>query len=144
MRSWTQGRRENGSASLELVIAAPSVLLLLGLVIVGARLESAGASVEHAAAAAARAASWARTPVAAEQAARISVRRNLQGADALCQRVEVSLDAGGFAIVAGHTATVAVTVSCVVGLGDQAVPGMPGSRTLTYRAVSPLDRFRSR
>lgn len=144
MTSRIQQRGENGSASLELVIAAPAVLLLLGLVIVGARLESAGASVEHAAAAAAREASLARTPIAAAQAARASARRNLQGVDALCQRVEVSLDTSGFSIVTGHTATVAVTVSCVVALADQAVPGLPGTRTMTYRAISPLDRFRSR
>lgn len=144
MRPQLRGRDENGSASLELVIAAPAVLLLLGLVIVGARLESAGASVEHVAAAAAREASLARTPASAAQAARASVLRNLQGADALCQRVEVSIDASGFSSSAGEIATVAVTVSCAVGLADQGVPGLPGSRTFSYRAVSPLDRFRSR
>jgi Flp pilus assembly protein TadG len=144
MRPQLLGRGENGSASLEMVIVSPAMLLLLGLVIVAARLESAGASVEHAAAAAAREASLARTPAAAVVAARASVGRNLQGAKALCQRVDVSIDASGFSIAAGKTATVAVTVSCLVVLADQAVPGMPGNRTLTYRAVSPLDRFRSR
>jgi hypothetical protein len=61
-----------------------------------------------------------------------------------CGDLEVTVDVSGFAVQVGRDAHVGVQVSCTVPLGEQAVPGLPGSRTLSAHAVSPLDRFRSR
>jgi hypothetical protein len=38
---------------------------------------------------------------------------------------------------------VKVDVACVVRLSDIGLPGLPGNRTLTDEATSPLDPFRS-
>ena len=44
----------------------------------------------------------------------------------------------------GLPAQVTATVSCRVPLADLVVPGMPGSRLLSYTFTSPLDPFRER
>jgi len=44
----------------------------------------------------------------------------------------------------GTPATVTATVRCVVNLADLAVPGVPGARTVTATASSPVDTFRER
>jgi len=44
----------------------------------------------------------------------------------------------------GDPASVTVTASCTVSMADLAVPGLPGARTLSGQAVSPIDRYRTR
>ena len=58
--------------------------------------------------------------------------------------VDVALDVAGFAVPVGLPAQVMATVTCVVALADLALPGFPGSRTVTATAVSPLDTYRER
>ena len=43
-----------------------------------------------------------------------------------------------------NTASVTATVTCVVNLSDVAVPGLPGTRTITATMSSPLDTYRER
>ena len=57
-------------------------------------------------------------------------------------QITVRVDTEGFAAPAGTPAAVTVDVACTVDLSDVAVPGLPGSRTLTDSAVSPLDPAR--
>lgn len=135
---------DRGSATLELAILAPALLVLLGLVIAAGRIEVAAGAVEQAASAAAREASIARTGSAARASATGTARDSLRSQGIVCGVLEVEVEASGFSVAAGSPANVAVSVNCTVPLSDLAVPGMPGSRTLRARMVSPLDRYRSR
>ena len=53
----------------------------------------------------------------------------------------VAVDVSGFTAAAQGVPgqAVVVTVTCLVSFADLAIPGLPGSRTLTDRAVSPID-----
>ena len=144
MTTTRHSNHEDGSVSLELAILAPAVLALLGLVIVAGRIEVAGGAVEQASAAAAREASLARTPQAARQAATQAAIDNLAGQDLHCTTLDISVDTTGFSVPVGRPAQVSARVTCIVRLGDIAVPGMPGSRTVTAQSDSILDQFRSR
>jgi Flp pilus assembly protein TadG len=139
--TWSDAR---GSATLELAVVAPGLLALLGLVIVAGRITAAGSAVEQAAAAGARAASLARDARAAEVAADQQVAAALRDQGVRCEETSTRVDTRGFAARVGLPATVSVAVQCVVPLRDVAVPGMPGQRTLTARATSPLDTYRGR
>ena len=61
-----------------------------------------------------------------------------------CTTKSVSVDTSGFASPVGTPATVTATVTCVVNLSDVAVPGLPGTRTITATMSSPLDTYRER
>ena len=57
----------------------------------------------------------------------------------------VTVDTAGFAVPPGQPAQVTVQVTCDVRLpGLTVIPGIPGSRTLTATASSPLDIYRAR
>ncbi|WP_448060639.1 TadE/TadG family type IV pilus assembly protein [Cellulomonas hominis] len=136
--------RERGSASLELAILAPALLLLLGLVALAGRVQVAAGAVEHAATSAAREASLARTADGAQSTATATAVRDLEGQDIRCASSSVTVDTSGFGAPLGQSATVSASVTCTVSFADLAVPGLPGSRTMTATATSPIDRFRAR
>ena len=131
-------RDERGSAAIEAVIGVPAFALFVGLIIFGGRTAMTHGAVESAAADGARTASIARS--AAEEAARASLAN--QGID--CISVQVSIDSSDFAKPVGTSGSVEVTVSCQLNLADLAVPGVPGSRSVTATVTSPLDSFRER
>lgn len=135
---------QRGSVSLELVVLTPGLLLVLGVLIYGGRLELAKQAVQSAASQAAREASIARTQPEANSTADAAATRSLaeQGLD--CVSSSVSVDTSGFASPAGTPATITAEVTCVVHLSDLAVPGLPGSQTVTATADSPLDTYRER
>lgn len=133
---------DRGSATLELAILAPALILLLGLLVFAGRIQVAASAVEQAARSAARDASLARTTDAARTAATTAATRELAGSR--CVATNVTTDTAGFATPVGADASVAVTVTCTVSIADLAVPGLPGTRTMTASARSPLDRYRSR
>jgi Flp pilus assembly protein TadG len=135
---------DTGSATLELVVWAPGLLLLLGLLVVAGRVTTAQGAVEQAAVDAARTASVARTPGEARSDADTTAGVTLSGSALHCTTLTVAVDTRGFAVPVGQPATVTATVSCPVRLADLALPGLPGSRTVTARASSPLDTFRER
>lgn len=130
--------------SLELAVLAPAVLLLLGLVVLAGRVQVAAGVVEHAAAAAARDASLARTPDAARTAATSTATTTLTGQGITCQTQDITVDTTGFTVPLGSPAQVRVTLSCTVTFADVALPGIPGARTLTAQATSVLDTYRGR
>lgn len=136
--------RERGSATLELAVLGPVVLVLLGLVIAAGRLEAGAGAVEQAAAAGARAASQHRTAVAAVGAARASVRANLAGQRVRCQDLRIAVSTEGFRVRVGREGWVIVTVTCQIPLGDQGVAGLTGQHTVQASASSPIDRYRGR
>lgn len=136
-------RRDAGTAALELVILAPVILFLLGLVIAAGRTSVAQGSVAAAARDAARQASISLTPGAAQTAALTSARAAL-GQDGLNCNPVVTVNVTGFGVPVGEPATVQATVRCRVSLSSLLVPGMPGSRTLNATFTSPLDPYRGR
>jgi Flp pilus assembly protein TadG len=135
---------DRGSATVELAILTPALLALLGLGVVGGRIQIAGAAVEHAAAAAAREASLTRNPLTARTSATSTAKTSLADQGLSCVHTTVTVDTAGFATRVGQPGQVRATVTCIVGLSDIALPGVPGSRTLTADAASPLDRYRAR
>jgi len=136
--------RDAGNAALELVVLAPVILFLLGLMIAAGRTSIAQGSVDAAARDAARQASISLTPGAAQAAALSSARAALSRDGLNCNPV-VQVDTTQFSTVrVGVPATVTATVLCRVPLSDLVVPGMPGSRLLRYTFTSPLDPFRER
>jgi Flp pilus assembly protein TadG len=134
---------EGGNAALELVILAPVVLFLVGLVIAAGRTSVAQGSVDAAAREAARQASVAPNLAAAQLAAMSGAMTTLHGDGLQCSPV-VQLNLAGFASQPGQPGSVVVTVQCTVGLSDLTLPGVPGSRTLRARFASPIDPYRSR
>jgi Flp pilus assembly protein TadG len=136
------GRDERGSTTLELVVWAPGLLLLTGLLTVAGRVNSANAAVEQAAVDAARTASSARA--AAAGLAQAGAGRTLAAQGLQCTTTTVALDTSGFATPPGQSATVTATVTCPVRLSDLSIPGLPGTRTVSHTATSSLDTFRER
>jgi Flp pilus assembly protein TadG len=135
--------RDAGNAALELVILAPVILFLLGLVIAAGRTSVAEGSVAAAARDAARQASISLTPGAAQTAALSSARAAL-GQDGLNCDPVVTVNVSGFGVPVGQPANVQATVTCRVSLSNLVVPGMPGSKTLRATFSSPLDPYRGR
>lgn len=143
-RTGASPRADVGNAPLELLILAPVILALIGLVIAAGRISVAQGSVDAAARDAARQASISLTPAAGRQAALSTANAALRADGLRCKPV-VRLDLEpGFSTPLGQPAQVSASVSCSVPLSDLLVPGMPGSRILTARFTSPLDPYRSR
>jgi Flp pilus assembly protein TadG len=138
-------RGDAGNAALELVILAPVILLLIGMVVAAGRVAIAQGSIDAAARDAARQASLARTPAQAQAAALSSAIAELSGENLNCAP-QVTLPNLGqeFGVPLGEPSTVRARVTCTVSLSDLLVPGLPGSRRLTATFTSPLDPFRGR
>jgi len=135
---------ERGSASLEMVILAPALLLVLAVLVFAGRLALAQQAVTAAAADAARTASIQRTPTAATTAARTAATTGLTGQGVSCAALDVAVDAAAFAAPVGTPATVAATVHCTVTLADLAIPLLPGATVVSATMTSPLDTWRER
>lgn len=129
---------ERGSASLELVLMAPVLILLMLFVVLVGRLGQARADVDRAARDAARAASIARTSDAAHERAAAAARATLADGGVSCRSMTVALDTGAFA----PDGAVHATVDCNIDLADLSLLGVPGSRTITATFTQPVDAFR--
>ncbi len=141
------GDRQAGNAPLELVLIAPVVLALIGLVIAAGRTSIAQGSVQAAARDAARQASIARTPQQAERSALSTAQAELAQEGLNCSpAATVSLPdlQSAFGTLPGQPAVVTAVVSCQVPLSDLVVPGLPGTRILYAKFSSPLDPYRAR
>jgi Flp pilus assembly protein TadG len=137
-------REERGSAALEAAIGVPAFGLFVGLIIFGGRTAMTHEAVESAAADGARTASIARSDQEARAESEASARASLadQGID--CRSVDVAVDVADFDSRVGTAGSVEVTVVCRLDLSDLAVPGIPGSRTISSTVTSPLDTWRER
>ncbi|SDY73629.1 hypothetical protein SAMN05661080_04447 [Modestobacter sp. DSM 44400] len=127
---------------MELAILLPVGILVLAMLVIGARIALAGGSISGVAGIAARDASLARSSIAAQQVATASATSALASRDLHCSDVQVTVDASGFNNAPGSFASVTVAVTCTVELSDIGVAGLPGSRTLRDTATSPLDPAR--
>lgn len=129
-------RDDRGSASVELVILAPLVgILLLAVVVVG-RVQVARADVEGAARSAARELAIARDPEAAIATAQATIVQTLDVGSPACRTMTFT--------PAISEEWVTVTVGCVVDLDDAAVLPVPGSMTVTGTATEIIDTHRER
>jgi Flp pilus assembly protein TadG len=143
------GRDDTGSTAVEIVILAPVLLALLGLALVAGRYETAAGTVEAASAAAARAASLARSPDTARRDATRVASATLTHNDLDCRDLTVSIDTAGFGVPPAHTlrtgvpAHVTATITCHLSVADLAVPGLPGTLTISSTTTSALDTHRA-
>ena len=141
-RSGQRWRDDRGSESVELAILLPVGILILTMLVIGARIALAGDRISGVAGIAARDASLARSATAAQQIATASATTALTDRNLHCADFHVSVDTSGFTSAPGTPAAVTVTVACTVDLSDIGVAGLPGSRTLRDTATSPLDPAR--
>ncbi len=126
--------RDAGSATTELVLVTP-LLILLALVAVGfGKLVGARLDADEAAHQAARAASLARSADAARSDAGQAANRSLTGAGSSCTGPRIAPELGAFA----PGGVVRVTVTCHASLD---VPGMR-SVDVTASAASVVDLYR--
>ncbi|WP_026415577.1 TadE/TadG family type IV pilus assembly protein [Actinomadura oligospora] len=128
---------DEGTMTLEMVFATPIILLLLGLLVISGRVVDAQSQVDGAARDAARAASTARAEGAARDLAQQAATGDLAGHDWCEGGPQISPDTTAW----GAGGRVTVTVTCRVDFSDLALPGFPGSRTLTGKAVAPIDTY---
>lgn len=140
----TRVRGERGSVTLEAVILIPAFLLFVALVIAAGRVAVARQGVQTAAAEAARQASIARTAEQANTKAQAGALQTLADQQLRCLSSSVVTDTSGFAAPVGTPASVSATVTCEVDLAGIAIPGLPGSLTITASFQSPLDTYRGR
>jgi Flp pilus assembly protein TadG len=139
------GRRRDdaGNAVVEAAILAPLFVVFLAALLVAMRIQHGSAAVSQAAADAARHASIARTAAQARTDATASALATLRDKGLHCTP-RVTLDLSGFRRSLGHNGAVTAHVTCTVQLRDVALPGMPGSRTVTKTHRSPIDPYRGR
>ena len=135
-------RDDRGSESVELAILLPVGILILAMLVIGARIALAGDRISGVAGIAARDASLARSAAAAQEIATASATNALADRNLHCADVQVSVDTSGFSSAPGAPAAVTVAVACTVDLSDIGLAGLPGSRTLRDSATSPLDPAR--
>jgi Flp pilus assembly protein TadG len=137
-----RARDDRGSESVELAILLPVGILVLALIVVGARIALASDRISGVAGIAARDASIARSASSAQSIATSSATAALDGDDLHCTSIRVTVDTSGFDTPPGRNASITVNVWCTVDLSDIGVTGMPGSKTLHDSASSPLDPAR--
>ena len=130
--------RERGSVTTELVIVTPLLILFLLLVVALGRTAGSRIDINGAASEAARAASIARTPVTAQDAARQTATTALADQHVTCANLDVTTNTASFQ----PGGTVTVTVHCAVKLGDLTGLRLPSAKTLTATATAPIDRYR--
>lgn len=135
--------RDAGNAAIEVAILAPLFIAFLAGLLVAMRVQQGSAVVAQAAADAARHASIARTATQAHTDATSSAMATLRERGLHCTPT-VRLDLSGFHRPVGQAGTVSANVTCVIRLSDIALPGMPGSRTVTKTHRSPIDLYRAR
>ena len=135
---------DRGSATVELTLVVPALVLVLGLLVAGGRIWFARTTVAEAAQTAARAASLSRAAGAATTAGQEAGRASLATAGLRCAATSVQVQTAAFSVPVGTPATVRATVGCTVPLGDVLLPGLPGSLALTGEGAAALDTYRSR
>ncbi len=145
MRSAREGGRrcERGSISVELVVFAPGLALLLLLIAAGARVVEVQGHIDGAARDAARAASVARSYTQAVQAAQQAAQADL-GPTSLCVPRTVGIQVAGYQAVPLTGGAVTVTVTCAVNMSPFTALGFGLSKRFTGQAVAPLDPFMCR
>jgi hypothetical protein len=130
--------------SVELVLIAPALALVILLLVAGARVALAGNAVESAAVAAARDASLSRTTAGAQSGAQLAANVSIAQSGLVCANFTVVVDDAELNVPLGQVGKVNATLTCTLNMTDIALPGLPGTKTITTTASSPVDAFRVR
>ncbi|MFC4951033.1 TadE/TadG family type IV pilus assembly protein [Pseudonocardia sp. GCM10023141] len=133
-----------GSPSVEAALLVGMFGLLILLAIAGSRFVLAEAGADHAARAAARAASLHRTAADAERAARTAADDSLADQGLTCTELSITVGTAEFGAPLGTPASVRATVRCVVAWSDLGLPGARSGPVVEASAISPIDRWRER
>lgn len=132
---------EKGSASIELVLIAPSLLLLLAVMLAGARMVESKSAVASVARETARAAAAEPNIEAAMEQGQAAGRLEASSLGLDVARLSIVQEPGAFERGAHYE----VTASYRVRLSD--LPGfglLPGSFTVTSEQVETVERYKSR
>ncbi|RKS04970.1 TadE-like protein [Nocardiopsis sp. Huas11] len=135
-RQRCRSRGDTGSATVELALLVPVLLLALLLVVVAGRQVSAALITQDAASVAARAASLQRDPASARTHAHQAAKGELADRGVVCDPFTASIDTSRF----GAGGVAGVEVACTVTVID--LGGLGGQRTLSATATSPVDPYR--
>lgn len=128
----------------ELVIIFPALIVLLGVIVGGARIWFARSVVTDAAYSGARAASIERDAGQANAVGHNATVQRLNMRGITCLQTSIDLDLSGFSAPVGTPASVTEQIHCQVSIGNVLVPGMPGSMMIVGRGTSPIDTYRER
>jgi hypothetical protein len=133
---------QRGSAATELTLIVPGLVALMLVVVLAGRLGTAHNALVGTARDAARAATLATTADAARAAALRVADASIGAARCRDRVVDVALESDPTGrLVPGSM--VRVELRCVLALGDLAMVRVPGSKTVSARAVEVVDRYRS-
>lgn len=132
-------RDDRGAMAIEVVILTPALVVAIMLIATGARYVDARGQTNHAAYAAARAASLTTNQEAAVQAGTKAAEDSMVERGLACAHLNVGIDAGQFT----PGGSVRATVTCTADLSDLVGFGLPGSKTFSFTAVVPLEEHRS-
>jgi len=134
-------RRTSGSVSIEAVMIIPAFLLFLALIAAVGRTAGAQADIHAAAVEGARITSLASTAAAGDKAAQKAIKAHLTKDKVTCQSLTISINSQVLDKPVGQAGTVTATITCVITLSDLAVPGLPGTITLTDTYAVPIDPY---
>lgn len=132
-------RDESGTAAVELVLMAASLVGFTVLVVAGARLVDADSQVDDASYAAARAASLEQTFDAGRVAGEKAAQASLGARGKACVQLSVSFTGTDFRA----SGVVRAQVTCRADLRDVTGLGLPGTKRFTATAVVPIEQYRS-
>ncbi|MGW7067112.1 hypothetical protein ACWGII_18835 [Streptomyces sp. NPDC054855] len=136
-----RGGGERGSYTLEAVLCLTVLVPILGIIAAFGLAGLGDSTAANAAAAAARAASASDDPDTAQARGRQAALKSLGQAQRTCASSDIVVDTSGFPSQPGQPGTVTVRVDCTIPLAELAVPGLPGSKTLTATRHSAVDRY---
>ena len=136
---------DRGSMSVELVVIAPALVLMLLLIGAGGRWVESHGALDGAARDAARAASVGRTAEDADALAHQAAQADLS-TSGWCDGGTVAVGVNGFPATAtiAQGTDITVTVSCDVNMAPFTMLGFRAATPVTAQAVAPLDPFMCR
>ena len=139
MRFAVRRRDESGVMAIELVLLAPVLVLLCGIIVMAGEFRSAANDVSNAAYAAARAASYTSDPTSAQTAGEAAAVDSMANRGDACAQMTASINTSNFT----PGGDIRVTVTCVASLAQITGFGIiPGHKTFTATAVVPIDTHR--
>jgi Flp pilus assembly protein TadG len=135
---------QRGSATVEITLLIPALLITFGLLVIGGRIWFARTTVNEAANSAARAASLARSAAEAAALGRSAAHQSLSTNGLRCASTSVEISTAGFGVPVGTPATITTGIDCRVAFADLLLPRIPGGVNLSATGASALDTYRSR
>ncbi|MEV2256891.1 hypothetical protein AB0I94_41190 [Streptomyces sp. NPDC050147] len=132
---------DRGSYTLEAILCLTVLVPILGIIAAFGLAGLGDSTAANAAAAAARAASESDDPDTAQTRGRQAALHSLGQAQRTCASSAIVVDTSGFPADPGQPGSVTVRVDCTIPLAQLAVPGLPGTKTLTATRHSAVDQY---